>query len=71
MERIAMSQDERDRLEWLKRAKDGVVTQRYAAEQMGVTVRWVRKLLGRFAEQGDSVVVHALRGHPGPQPGAW
>jgi hypothetical protein len=64
MERISMSQDERDRLEWLKRAQDGVVTQRYAAEQMGVTDRWVRKLLGRFGQQGDSVVVHALRGRP-------
>ena len=37
MERIGMSQAERDRLEWLKRARDGLVTQRQAAEKMGVT----------------------------------
>ena len=28
MERIEMSQEERDKLEWLKRAKDGVISQR-------------------------------------------
>lgn len=39
-----------------------MVTQRYAAERMGVTDRWVRKLLGRLDEQGDAVVVHGLCG---------
>ena len=28
MERIAMSQEERDELDWLKRAKEGSITQR-------------------------------------------
>src|SRR5271155_383309 len=37
MERIEMSQAERDKLEWLKRAKDGVITQREAANKMGVS----------------------------------
>src|SRR6476661_2430103 len=64
MERIAMSQEERDVLEWLKRAKDGTVTQREAAERMGVSDRWVRKLLQRLGKQGDAVVVHGLRGRP-------
>ena len=45
MERIEMSQEERDRLEWLKRAKDGVISQREAAERIGVSERWVRKVL--------------------------
>ena len=31
MERIAMSQEERDKLEWLKRVKDGTISQREAA----------------------------------------
>ena len=57
-----MSQEERDRLEWLKRAKDGVVSQREAARRMGVTDRWVRKLLKRMKRHGDGVVVHGLRG---------
>jgi predicted DNA-binding protein (UPF0251 family) len=62
MERIAMSQEERDWLEWLKRVQDGVVTQRQAAGKMGVSDRWVRKLLLRMKTDGDAVVVHGLRG---------
>src|SRR5437763_15827634 len=64
MERIAMSQEERDYLEWLKRAEDGSMSQREAAEKMGVSARWVRKLLKRMAKQGDGVVVDGLRGRP-------
>lgn len=43
MERIAMSQEERDELDWLKQAKDGRITQREAAQRIGVSDRWVRK----------------------------
>ena len=64
MERIAMSQEERDELDWLKRAKDGRISQREAAERMGVSDRWVRTLLKRMSKQGDGVVVHGLRGRP-------
>jgi hypothetical protein len=64
MERIAMSQEERDELDWLKRVKAGSITQREAAQRMGVSDRWVRKLLKRMAKQGDGVVVHGLRGRP-------
>jgi transposase len=62
MERIAMSQEERDWLDWLKRARDGQVTQRDAAGRMGISERWVRGLLARMKEKGDAVVVHGLRG---------
>src|SRR5271170_6529487 len=62
MERIEMSQEERDWLEWLKRARDKKMTQREAAERMGVSQRWVRKLLRRMKREGDRVVVHGLRG---------
>jgi winged helix-turn helix protein len=64
MERIAMSQEERDWLDWLKRARDGHVTQSQAAEKMGISDRWVRRLLTEMKERGDAVVVHGLRGHP-------
>ena len=57
-----MSQEERDWLEWLKRVQDGVVTQQHAAAKMGVSGRWVRKLLARMKTDGDAVVVHGLRG---------
>ena len=62
MERIAMSQEERDDLHWLKRVEAGSMTQREAAEKMGVTPRWVRELVKRMKKQGDAVVVHGLRG---------
>ena len=37
MERIAMSQQERDSVDWMKRAGDGQVTQKWVAETMGVS----------------------------------
>jgi len=43
MEQIGMSQQERDWLKWLKRARDGMLTQEQAAEKSGVTDRWVRE----------------------------
>jgi DNA-binding Lrp family transcriptional regulator len=52
MERIAMSQEERDGLDWLKRAKDGSISQREAAQKMGVSDRWVRTLLKRMKQTG-------------------
>jgi len=59
-----MSQAERDWLDWLKRAREGSITQREAAQKMGVSDRWVRTLLKRMSKQGDAVVVHGLRGRP-------
>jgi len=64
MERIAMSQEERDELHWLRKAKDGSISQREAAKRIGVSDRWVRKLLKRMLKEGDEVVVHGLRGRP-------
>ena len=64
MERIEMSQEERGRLDWLKRARDKKMTQREVAERMGVSQRWVRKLLKRMKREGDRVVVHGARGRP-------
>jgi DNA-binding Lrp family transcriptional regulator len=63
-ERIAMSQKERDWLQWLQQAKQRKITQRTAAEWMGVSERWVRKLLFRMRKKGDRVVIHGLRGKP-------
>jgi transposase len=62
MERIAMNQEERDWLEFLKRTQNGLMTQGQAAEKMGVSERWVRRLLVRLKAEGDGVVVHGLRG---------
>jgi hypothetical protein len=62
MERFEMDQEERDWLNWLKRAQDGVITQGKCAEKLGVTDRWVRKLLARMGTEGDRIVLHGLRG---------
>ena len=64
MERIAMSQKERDGLDWLKRIRAGTITQKEAAEKMGVSDRWVRTLMKRLKKEGDAIVVHGLRGRP-------
>lgn len=62
-----MSQKERDWLQWLRQAKQRKITQRTAAEWMGVSERWVRKLLFRMRKKGDRVVIHGLRGRPSNQ----
>jgi len=61
-ELIGMSQRERDRMKVLHEAGRRQITQREAAEQIGVTERWVRKLLARMKKEGDRAVVHGLRG---------
>ena len=57
-----MSVKDRDRLKVLHEVQRGHLTQRGAAEQLGVTDRWVRKLLVRVREEGDWGIVHRLRG---------
>lgn len=57
-----MSQKERDWLHWLKQAGEKKITQRKASERMEVSERWVRRLLQKRKQKGDSVVVHGLRG---------
>ena len=61
---MALTQRERDWLDWLKQAKRKQITQREAAERMGVSERWVRRLLKRMQSEKDKVVVHKLRGKP-------
>jgi transposase len=59
-----MTQAERDRLVALKKAKKKLITQREAAEEIGITERQVRRLLRRIKEKGDKAVIHTLRGKP-------
>jgi DNA-binding Lrp family transcriptional regulator len=61
-EMLAMSTKERDRLKVLHEVKRGHLTQRAAAGQLGITDRWVRKLLVRVKKEGDGGIVHRLRG---------
>ena len=57
-----MSQAERDRLVALKKAKKKLITQKQAAEEIGVSERQVRRLLREFTRRGDQAVIHKLRG---------
>src|ERR1700724_2243696 len=59
-----MTQAERDRLVALKKAKKKLITQKQAAEELGITERQVRRLLRALKRCGDKAVVHALRGLP-------
>ena len=57
-----MTQADRDRLVALKKAKKRLITQREAAEELGITVRHVKRLLNGLKKHGDKAVVHGLRG---------
>lgn len=59
-----MTQAERDRLVALKKAKKKLITQREAAEELGLSVRHVKRLLYALKKHGDKAVVHKLRGKP-------
>lgn len=59
-----MTQAERDRLVALKKAKKKLITQKQAAEEMGISERQVRRLLRQLRRRGDEVVAHGLRGLP-------
>lgn len=59
-----MTQADRDRLVTLKKAKKKLITQRQAAEELGLSVRHVKRLLFSLKKHGDKAVVHGLRGKP-------
>ena len=63
-ELLLMSQRERDRLKVLHEVQKGQLSQKSAAAQLGLTDRWVRKLLKRLRAEGDRGSVHRLRGRP-------
>lgn len=64
MERIEMSGKEVKRLEVLRQVSDGVISQGMAAQALGLSVRQVRRLQGRYAEAGAAGLVSRRRGKP-------
>ena len=64
---LLLTQAERDRLTALKKAQKKLITQKQAAEDIGVTERQVRRLLVKLRCTGDKAVIHALRGRPSNQ----
>src|SRR6202140_5515216 len=59
---LLMTQADRDRLVTLKKAKKRLITQREAAEELGLSTRQVKRLLYALKKRGDKAVVHGLRG---------
>ena len=59
-----MTQEDRDRLVALKKAKKKLITQKQAAAEIGVTERQVRRLLRKLRSKGDAAILHELRGRP-------
>jgi len=59
-----MTQADRDRLVTLKKAKKKLIRQREAAEELGVSVRHVKRMLHALKKCGDKAAVHGLRGKP-------
>ena len=61
---VGLSKRERDRLVVLRQVKEGKLRQAAAAEQLGLSRRWVKKLVGRLRSEGDKGLAHRLRARP-------
>jgi transposase len=61
-EGLWMSAKERQRLKVLHEVRKRHITQRQAAGELGISVRWVRTLLKRLRMHGDRGLRHRLRG---------
>src|SRR6266496_4849353 len=61
-EGLWMSAKERDRLKVLHEVRKRHITQRQAAAELGISVRWVGMLLKRLRVHGDRGLRHRLRG---------
>jgi transposase len=64
---LLMTQADTDRLVTLRKAKKRLITQRQAAEELGVSVRHVKRLVYALKKRGDKAVIHGLRGKPSNQ----
>jgi transposase len=64
---LLMTQADRDRLVTLRKAKKRLITQKQAAEELGLSVRQVKRLIYALKKRGDKAVIHGLRGKPSNQ----
>src|ERR1039457_1491302 len=64
---LLMTQADRDRLVTLRKAKKRLITQRQAAEELGLSVRQGKRLLYALKKRGDKSGVDGLRGKPSNQ----
>jgi transposase len=61
---LRMSRKQRDRLKVLEQLKQRQISQRQAAQWLGLSARQVRRLERRYAAQGDCGLMHRGRGKP-------
>ena len=61
---LTMSDKERDRLATIRAVVAGQITQKQAAEQLGISIRQVGRSLIRYRVQGDGGLIHRSRGRP-------
>jgi transposase len=61
---LLMTQADRDRLVTLRKAHKKLITRREAAEELGISLRHMKRLVKAFKKRGDKVVIHGLRGQP-------
>jgi transposase len=66
-EQLLMTQTDRDRLVTLRKTKKGLITRRQAAEELGLSVRQVKRMVKALKKRGDKAVIHGLRGKPSNQ----
>jgi predicted ArsR family transcriptional regulator len=64
---LLMTQANRDRLVTLRKAKKKLITQQQAAEELGLSVRQVKRQLYALKKRGDKAVIQGLRGKPSNQ----
>jgi transposase len=67
MEQLVMSRKERERLAVFSRLKDGELSRRQAAEVLGLSLRQVHRMYGRYVGGGDEALVHRSRGKASPK----
>jgi len=61
---ITMSSKEANRIAVLDKLLDGIIRQKQAARQLGLSTRQVRRLRERYDKEGATGLVHKNRGKP-------
>jgi transposase len=64
-ELLVIRSDEVDRYQVVRKSMDRVITQREAAEYLGLSNRQVRRIIRRVRTEGRKGVIHRLRGQAG------
>ena len=59
-----MTAEDRDRVKVIHEIEKGHISQAQGARELGVSGRWMKKLVARVRQQGDRGVIHRLRGRP-------